>query len=204
MPWASWSPDGKQLPALYRRQGKIRIFDLQTKLSVKEMPRQGIFQQLYWSPDGKRVCGTANLNGQDWNVVSIDLASGKMTLLSRYLNCHAGLVPKRCQSCHLFQSHPRCGKRLRMDHAHASHRRWTKPHLALRRTGTAYLLWLHVPRRSIRNLFRSGVRWRGRCPMVIIRLADSPIIAPENYAALKSLYPNAKKGPILSSHPARI
>ena len=72
-PWASWSPDGKQIACLYKREGRIRIFDLATKKLVKELPRQGIFQQLFWSPDGKRLCGTANLNGQDWNIVSIDL-----------------------------------------------------------------------------------------------------------------------------------
>ena len=54
-PWASWSPDGTQIACLYKREGRIRIFDLGTKKLVKELPRQGIFQQLYWSPDGKHL-----------------------------------------------------------------------------------------------------------------------------------------------------
>src|ERR1019366_2957403 len=86
-PWASWSPDSKQIACLYKREGQIRIFDLATKARVKELPSRGVFQQLFWSPDGKRLCGTANFNGQDWNVVSIDLATGRETLLTRSLNC---------------------------------------------------------------------------------------------------------------------
>ena len=33
------------------------------------MPCQGIYQQMYWSGDGKRVCGTANMAGRSWNIV---------------------------------------------------------------------------------------------------------------------------------------
>ena len=33
--------------------------------------------------------------------------------------------------------------------------------------------------------------------MAIVRLADTPIIVPDDYAALRSLYPNAKSGPVL-------
>ena len=86
-PWASWSPDGRQIACLYKRDGTIRIFDLATKKLVKEMPRQGIFQQMFWSADGRRLCGTANVRGQDWNVVGLELETGKATLLSRGLNC---------------------------------------------------------------------------------------------------------------------
>jgi hypothetical protein len=33
--------------------------------------------------------------------------------------------------------------------------------------------------------------------MAIIRLADAPIIVPDDYKELKALYPNAKGGPVL-------
>ncbi|MGA2498916.1 MAG: hypothetical protein ABSH20_14330 [Tepidisphaeraceae bacterium] len=62
-PWASWSPDGTQFACLYRREG-IQIIDIASKKVVKQLPRRGIFQQLYWSPDGKRLVGTANVGGQ--------------------------------------------------------------------------------------------------------------------------------------------
>ena len=33
--------------------------------------------------------------------------------------------------------------------------------------------------------------------LAIVRLADTPIIVPDDYAALRSLYPNARSGPVL-------
>ena len=33
--------------------------------------------------------------------------------------------------------------------------------------------------------------------MAIVRLADTPIIVPDDYVELRALYPNAKSGPIL-------
>jgi len=86
-PWASFSPDEKQIACLFKKEQKIRIFDFPNKRLVQEMPAQGIFQQLYWSPDGKRLVGTANVAGRRWNVVSIDLATEKLTLLTRALTC---------------------------------------------------------------------------------------------------------------------
>ncbi len=87
LPWASWSPDGKQVACLYKKQGQIRIVDLDSRKVVKGLPRQGIFQQMFWSPDGQRLVGTANLQGQDWNVVSVGLAGGPATQVSRDLCC---------------------------------------------------------------------------------------------------------------------
>ena len=86
-PWATVSPDGKQIACLERRQGKIRIFDLQTLKMIREMPRQGIFQHLGWSPDDKEFCGTANVEGRDWNIETCPLEGGKPTLISRFSDC---------------------------------------------------------------------------------------------------------------------
>src|SRR5215472_13244298 len=92
-PWATLSPDMKQLACLYKKEGKIRIFDFQTLKMVKEMSRQGIFWQLDWSPDGKEFCGTANVEGQEWNIVTYGLESGKVTLISRVLDCTPDWFP---------------------------------------------------------------------------------------------------------------
>jgi hypothetical protein len=86
-PWASFSPDMKQIACLHKKDRTIRILDCASKALIKEMPAQGIFQQLFWSPDGKRLVGTANVAGRKWNVVSIEMATGKATLLTRALNC---------------------------------------------------------------------------------------------------------------------
>jgi Tol biopolymer transport system component len=196
-PWASWSPDGKQIACLYKREGRIRIFDLDTKKLVKEMPRQGIFQQLFWSPDGKRLCGTANLNGQDWNIVSIELATGQETLLTRSLNCTPDW----------FQGDPNRVIYSSRVPGLASEYGWT---MLMQATADGRSRTLVCGERG-RHLYygctspddkyviysRPETDGRIEADMAIVRLADTPIIVPADYAALRSLYPNAKSGPVL-------
>ena len=196
-PWASWSPDGKQIACLYKREGQIRIFDLATKKLARQLPRQGIFQQLFWSPDGKCLCGTANLNGQDWNIVSIDLATEKETLLSRSLNCTPDW----------FQGDPRRIVYSNRTPGLANDYGWT---MLMQATADAKSRTLVCGERG-RHLYygctspddkyliysRPDADGRMEADMAIIRLADTPIIVPEDYVELRSLYPNAKSGPIL-------
>ena len=195
-PWASWSPDGSQIACLHKREGKIRIFDLQSKRLVKEMPRQGVFQQLFWSPDGKRLCGTANVNGADWNVVSIDLASGKLTLLSRALNCTPDWFH---DSARAIYSNRRPG----LGDGYG----WT---MLMQATADGKSRTLVYAERAKHIYFGctspddqyaifSILPADGRieAPMAIVRLADTPILAPPQYKELLSLYPTAKAGPIL-------
>ena len=141
-----------RLPLQARRQDPHRR-TRHRETVVKEMPRQGIFQQMFWSPDGKRLCGTANLNGQDWNILSLELETGKPRC-SRAAELHARLVPGRPQPRHLLQSHAGPGRRLRLDHADAGHGRRQEPHPDLRRTRPAHLLRLHLARRPLRDLLR--------------------------------------------------
>ncbi len=86
-PWASFGVDMKQFVCLYKHERKIRIFDFASKKLVREMPSEGVFQQLFWAPDGKHVVGTANIQGRNWNVVSINVQTGRSTVLTRALNC---------------------------------------------------------------------------------------------------------------------
>ncbi len=90
-PWATWSPDGKQLLCL-EKQG-IYVVDLATKEEVQRLPRKGIYQQIFWSPDGKWVCGTANHMGQSWTVVRMNVESGDMNAARSYQNCTADWFP---------------------------------------------------------------------------------------------------------------
>jgi Tol biopolymer transport system component len=196
-PWASWSPDGKQIACLYKREGLIRIFDLATKKPVRELPSRGIFQQMFWSPDGKRLCGTANLNGQDWNIVSIDLATGAETLLTRTLNCTPDWFQGDTNRVIYSNRTPGLGS----DYG------WT---MLMQATADGQSRTLICGERG-RHL-SSG------CPspddksvifadpasdggtdanMAIVRLLDTPIVVPDDYAQLRALYPGAKSGPIL-------
>ena len=195
-PWASWSPDGRQIACLYKKQGCIRIVDLQTKTTIKELPRQGIFQQMFWSPDGTRLCGTANINGQNWNVVSMDLSTGAWTLLTRNLNCTADWFQHDAQ---------------RVIYSHRT------PGLA---TGYGWTMLMQATADGRNRSLIYGERGKhvyygGTSPddqyvifsfpesdggtdalMAIMRLADAPIIVPDDYRELKALYPNAKNGPV--------
>jgi WD40 repeat protein len=197
-PWASWSPDGKQIACLYKREGKIRIFDLDTKKMVREMPRYGIFQQLYWSPDGKGLCGCANVAGADWNIIAIDPATEKVTLLSRELNCTPDYFR---DSAHVIHSHRQPGL--------ADGYGWTMIMQASADGTTRTLVYgereKHVywactspdDKYVIFSVFPQDNGIDGE--MAIVRLADTPMVVSSTvpYKELVALYPNAKKGPVL-------
>jgi len=196
-PWASWSPDGKQFACLYKREGKITIIDAESKKLIKEMPRQGIFQQLYWSPDGKRLVGTANFSGQDWNILSIDLESGKSTLLSRALNCTPDW----------FQGDPNRVIYSNRTPALGNKYGWT---MLMQATADGKSRTLVYGERD-RHIYYGCTSPDDKyvifsvpptdggvdAEMVIIRLADTPMIVPSDYTALKALYPGSKHGPAL-------
>ena len=196
-PWACWSPDGKQIACLYKREGQIRIFDLDTKKQVRQLPSRGIFQQMFWSPDGKRVCGTANLSGQNWNVISVDLATGRETLLTRSLNCTPDW----------FEGDPNRVIYSSRIPGLATQYGWT---MLMQATADGKSRTLICGERG-RHLYYGCTSPDDKyvvfaypendggidAKLAIIRLADTPIIVPEDYAELRSLYPTAKSGPVL-------
>ena len=197
LPWASWSPDGHQVACLYRREGKIRILDLQTKAVVKELPRQGIFQQLFWSPDGKRLCGTANVDGHDWNILSIELESGKTTLLTRQLNCTANWF--QADPNRVIYSHRTPG--LGSDYG------WTMLMQATADGKSRTLIYGERGRHIYYGCMSPDDRYvlfarpesdgGTDANMALMRLADGPVVVPDDYQQLKALYPEAKSGPVL-------
>jgi hypothetical protein len=82
LPWASWSPDGKQLSCLTMKG--IEIIDLATRQVVRRLPRKGIYQQLYWSPDGKWFCGVSNAFGESWTVVRMNAETGEINPIRKF------------------------------------------------------------------------------------------------------------------------
>lgn len=80
--WASWSPDGKKMSYLTRRG--IRIVDLATKEVLRRLPRKGIYQQLFWSPDGKWFCGVSSAYGEQWTVVRMNAKTGELNALNKF------------------------------------------------------------------------------------------------------------------------
>lgn len=195
-PWASWSPDGRQIACLYKREGRIRIVNLADKTMVRELPRQGIFQQMFWSPDGKRVCGTANLNGQDWNVVAVELETGRTTQISRGLNC----TPDWFQGdpSRVIYSHRTPG--LGSDYG------WTmlvqgavdgrSRTLVYGEAGRHIYYGCTSPDGRYVIFSRPETDGGTDAPMAIVRVDDTPIIVPEDYRQLRVLHPHARSGPV--------
>ncbi|HOX03420.1 MAG TPA: hypothetical protein PKW32_13735 [Verrucomicrobiota bacterium] len=196
-PWASWGPDSRQIACLYKSEGRIRILDLAAKSLVRELPRHGIFQQMYWSPDGRRICGTANIQGQDWNIVGIDLDTGRPTLLSRGQNCTGDWFQN--DSTRVIYSHRTPGL--------GSSYGWT---MLMQATADGKSRSLVYAERG-RHVYYGGTSPDGRyalfsipetdggtdAPMAIVRLADAPVIVPPDYRELRSLHPEARTGPVL-------
>lgn len=89
-PWASWSPDGKQIACLTPKG--IQIVDLQTKQIVRELPRKGIYQQLFWSPDGQWFCGVANARIL-WTVVRMRAQTGELNIVHEFQSCTPDWFP---------------------------------------------------------------------------------------------------------------
>lgn len=91
--WASWGPDSRQLACLGPKG--IQIVEVATREVVREFPRQGIVEQLVWSPDGKHFIGTANGLGPFWNIGCLDPGTGRIEAVSeteRY-NCTPDWTP---------------------------------------------------------------------------------------------------------------
>lgn len=210
-PWATLSPDTKQLACLYKKQGKIRIFDVETLKMVKEMPREGIFWQLGWSPDGEEFCGTANLEGHDWNIVTYGVASGKLTLISRVLNCTPDWFPDS-RGCIYSHRNPS----LLSDDGGAAAQKigqsgpnysWTMIMQADREGKDRKLvvaeqykhLYFSTLSPDNKYVIYSRLDKDGTLagPMAIVRLADTPIIDGSWLAVEKEYAKNAKRGPIL-------
>lgn len=204
-PWASWSPDGKQIACLYKKEGLIRIHDLETKKVVKEMPCQGIFQQLFWSPDGERLCGTANIAGRNWNIVSIVLESQKLTLLSRSLNCTPDW----------FQNDPN-----RVIYSNRTPGLTSRLGESTDKYGFTILMQATADGKSrklvygrlLKHVYFGCTSPDGKyvvfCDdphdglvvgeMHLIRISDTPMVAPDPpFPELKEMYPDAREGPVL-------
>jgi hypothetical protein len=200
-PWASWSPDMKRIACLYRREEAIRIIDLETKKVVRELSSQGIYQQLFWSPDGKRLVGTANRAGRQWNVVSIEVATEKLTVVTRALNCTPDWFQGDAERVIYSNRNPALfpGK-------------YNNYGLTMLMEATANgtsrsLIYGNRERHVYYGCTAPDDRYiifaddEGDNLIVgelhVIRRADAPILPPA-FTDLRPLYPNAKDGPVLN------
>ncbi|MFO1497748.1 MAG: hypothetical protein U1G07_05030 [Verrucomicrobiota bacterium] len=200
-PWASWSPDGRKIACLV--PGGIRIVDVGNRQVMRTVARQGIVQQLVWSPDGKAFTGTANGLGPFWNIGCLADAGGKMSAVSeteRY-NCTPdwcpdsrrivyarGIIPKQDGRAELWVGNAAGTEQQFLygeEHRHI--------YGGCPSPDSKYLLFT----RSVEDL---GAVGRSQTTMAIIRWADTPMNGDDS-AALRTRFPMAKRGPRLDLGP---
>jgi Tol biopolymer transport system component len=191
-PWASWGPDSKSIAALTPRG--IRIVDLATRKILRTMPRNGLFEQLVWSPDGRAFAGTANKLGPFWNVGVVDASSGDISTVSeteRY-NCtpdwmpdsrhvlySRGTIPQLNERAQLWMAAPD-GRDRRMLYAEAGRHIYGG---ASSPDGRYYLFT-----RCVDDLGKVN---HAKTSMAIIRAADTPMLGDED-DALRKRFSDAK------------
>lgn len=199
-PWATWSPDGRQVVCLLPKG--IKVHDLQSKAVVREFPRQGIYQQLFWSPDGKWFCGVANNQGQSWTVVRMNAESGEVNAVRKFQNCTPDWHP---DGNHIILSSRPAGQTGAAGYGYTQ--LWLvsgdgiEQQLLYGEDGAhiyggafspdgKYILFTKGPKDG------SGAE-NGGAPMCIIRAADTPMITGESIE-LRKLHKDTKNGPVLT------
>ena len=198
-PWASWSPDGSQLSCLTKKG--IEIVSMDTKEVVRKIPRNGIYQQLFWSPDGNWFCGTANYVGESWTVVRMNAATGELNPVQIFQNCTPDWCP---DSKHIiFSSRPddqpgRGGygwTQLWMAEGEGKNQRLVYGEDGFHIYGGRlspdgrYVVFTRCPKDG------GGAESSG-APMGVMRMADAPTIAGES-PDLRKVHPGTKDGPVL-------
>ncbi len=196
-PWASWSPDGKQIACLTRKG--ILIVELASRKVLRTMPRQGTYQQLFWSPDGAWFCGVTNHFGESWTVARIDARTGEIGAVSSFRNCTPDWFPDSKRL--IFSNRPK----------NQAGYGWTQLWMAGVDGKTRGLIYgqdgQHVYGGCVSPdgkyvLFTMGSKDgsgadKAGAPMGLMRLTDAPTIGGES-KALRKVHPKTKDGPVLT------
>jgi dipeptidyl aminopeptidase/acylaminoacyl peptidase len=200
-PWATWSPDGRQLACLTLKG--IQIVDVATRQVVRQLPRKGIANQMAWSPDGKSFLGTTDGLGPYWTIGCMNTETGAIRPISevdRY-NCTAdwvadarrvvyarGIIPERGGRAELWVA-TLDGQKPQPLYAEEGRHIYG----ACASPDMQYLLFT----RSIDDLDKID---HAHTTMAIIRWADTPMVGDES-AALRQRLPQARRGPRLDLGP---
>lgn len=175
------------------------MLDLPSRKVVRRFSRQGLVQQLVWSPDGEYFAGTANGLGPFWNIGCLNIATGRIRAMSetqRY-NCTPdwtpdsqrilyarGIVPEQGGKAELWVSSVN-GQQPRLLYAESGRHIYG----ACASPDGEYILFT----RSVEDL---GKVDNSQTTMSVIRWRDTPMIgedAPDRHRQL----PGATRGPRL-------
>ncbi len=199
LPWASWSPDGRQF-AILSIKG-VGLVDSDNGRVERAFPRKGFFQQLTWSPDGKWLIGVANSFGTGWSIARMDALTGEVSAVNTVDCCTPDWFPDG-QSV-IFSWRPPGQK---ANHGIGWTQLWRadadgKSRQLVYGEDGRHIYGGHVSPDGEYALFTGNPQEDGDpqhegAPMGLVRLKDTPIIggaSPE----LRSLHANAKSGPVL-------
>lgn len=198
--WASWSPDGKQIGYLTIKG--VEIFDFARGKIVRNIPRQGMYSMLYWSPDGQYFCGVANHFGEVWTIATLNVSTGELLPVHKFQNCTPDWFP---DSQHIiFSYRPK-------DQPAGKGYGWTQLWMADRKGKKSRLIFgedgFHIYGGALSPdgkyvLFSKckndggGAKEKTGAPIYIMRLADAPIIQGES-KDLRKLHAQTNDGPVL-------
>ncbi len=191
-PWASWGTDGRQFASLTPKG--IQIIDVASRKILRTLPRQGIVQQMAWSPDGKAFTGTANGLGAFWNIGRLPEGGGKINSVSeterynctpdwhpdsRHILYSRGIIPQQAGRAQLWMASDD-GREKTLLYAEEGRHIYG----ACAAPDAKYLLFT----RSVGDL---GAVGKTQTTMAVVRWADTPMLGDED-ATLHNQFPDAK------------
>jgi Tol biopolymer transport system component len=200
LPWATWSPDGKELATL--SINGISFVEIETGKVRRTLARQGFYQQLTWSPDGKWLVGVANNFGTGWSIARMDVATGEINAVNRVDCCTPDWFP---DSVNVIFSWRPPGQKTNRGQG------WTQLWRADAAGKEARLVYAKDDRHAYGsfispdgkyviftgNIEEDGDPGHNGGPMSLMRLRDAPIIEGDS-ARIRALHLEAKNGPILT------
>ena len=194
-PWASWSPDGRQIACLMMKG--IQIVDLETKKVLRDLPRKGIYQQLFWSPDGQWFTGVANARVM-WTVVRMHAETGALNVVHEFQSCTPDWFP---DSTHvIFPCRPAGQKGYGFTHLYMADGDGKEITLIYGQDGyhiyggalspdAKYVLFTRCPEDG-------GGSEKSGAPICVMRMADAPAVSGPS-PAVRKMHPDAKDAPVL-------
>lgn len=199
LPWAVWSPDGTQIACLSLKG--IEIYSLADKQVVRRLPRKGVYQQMFWSPDGKWFVGVANFLGEQWTIARMDATTGELNAAHRFQSCTPDWFPDSRRL--IFSSRP-AGQPGGNGYG------WTQLWMADGDGQNGQLIYgedgRHIYGGAVSPDSRYVLFTRGKedgggsessgAPICLMRLSDAPTIAGPS-EDLRKVHPNTKDGPVL-------
>ena len=199
LPWASWSPDGREFATLSIKG--VAFVDGATGHVRRTFPRQGFFQQLIWSPDGQWLTGVANSFGTGWSIARLNAVTGEVSAINTVDCCTPDWFPNGREV--IFSWRPpgqKANRGVGWTQLWRAEAGGTRRQLVFGEDGR-HIYGGHVSPDGRYALFtgnpeEDGDPQHGGAPMGLIRLSDAPIIGGAS-RELRALHPGARSGPVL-------